>query len=196
VLKERAETLCTVARESGFPVWLATGMVSIGRVMLEDGDWERGAAMMREGLKLVRDAGGELIYLYLLMLFAEGCLVHRRSAEGFETLELAFEGIRQNDMRLTEAELYRLRGDFILLDGNDQAKAEEEYRTAIRIAQEQGAKAWELRAATSLGRLMMASGRRIEARDVIASVYGWFTEGFETRDLKHAKELLREVSAS
>jgi class 3 adenylate cyclase/tetratricopeptide (TPR) repeat protein len=194
VLKERAETLCTVARESGFPVWLATGMVSIGRVMLEDGEWERGAAMMREGLKQVRDAGGELIYLYLLMLFAEGCLVHRRSVEGFETLELAFEGIRQTDMRLTEAEMYRLRGDFVLLDGNDQGKAETEYRIAIRIAQEQGAKSWELRAATSLGRLMIANGRRIEARDLIAPVYGWFTEGFETQDLKRAKELMREAS--
>jgi len=84
-------------------------------------------------------------------------------------------------MRLTEAEIYRLLGDFILLEGNDQTKAETEYRSAIRIAQEQGAKAWELRAATSLARLMMATGRRIEARDLIAPVYGWFTEGLRRK---------------
>src|SRR6202050_3258381 len=192
--KPRAESLRTVARESGFPVWQACGTASMGRVLMEEGDWDGGHALMREGLSQVRSAGGELVYLYLLSLYAEGCLLHRKITEGTRTLDELAEGMQRTEMRMLESEIPRIRGELILLDNQNAAAAEELFRTALRIAGEQGAKSWELRAANSLGRLMMAAGRRDEARDLIAPVYAWFTEGFETGDLKEAKELLREAS--
>ena len=91
--------------------------------------------------------------------------------------------------RWLEAELYRLKGQLLLRRGHAEA-AEDRYREALRIAREQEAKLWELRAAVSLARLCRDQGRRTEARDLLAPVYGWFTEGFDTPDLKEAKALL------
>ena len=91
------------------------------------------------------------------------------------------------------AELYRHKGRLLLLQGQSEA-AEGLYCIALSIAKEQEAKLWELRAATSLARLRHAQGRRAEARDLLAPVYGWFTEGFDTPDLKEAKALLDELA--
>ena len=96
-------------------------------------------------------------------------------------------------MRWLAAELYRLKGQLLLRLGHSQA-AEEQYRKALSIAQEQEAKLWELRAAVSLARLRRDLGRRAEGADVLAPVYGWFTEGFDTPDLKEAKVLLDELT--
>ena len=97
--------------------------------------------------------------------------------------------------RWYEAELYRLRGDFALSGSSrDESRADEDYSTAKRIAQQQGSRLLELRATTSLSRLWYGKGRRAEARDLLAPVYGWFTEGFGTPDLKEAKALLEELS--
>ena len=95
--------------------------------------------------------------------------------------------------RWTLAETLRLRGDVLAAMG-DRAGAEAGYREAIAIAQRQSAKLWEFRAATSLARLWRDQGKRAEARDLLAPVYGWFTEGFDTRDLKEAKGLLDELA--
>jgi len=91
--------------------------------------------------------------------------------------------------RWLAAELNRHKGQLLLRQGHSEA-AEELYRKALGIAREQEAKLWELRAATSLARLRRDQGRRVEARDLLAPVYGWFTEGFDTPDLKEAKVLL------
>ena len=90
------------------------------------------------------------------------------------------------------AETLRLRGDLLVQTG-DRTAAEASYREALALAQEQSAKLWELHAATSLARLWREQGRRSEARDLLAPVYGWFTEGFDTADLKEAKALLDEL---
>jgi predicted ATPase len=94
--------------------------------------------------------------------------------------------------RFLEAELNRHKGQLLLRQGNSGA-AEELYRKALRIAVEQEAKLWELRAAASLARLRRDQGRHTEARDLLAPIYGWFTEGFDTQDLKEAKALLDEL---
>ena len=148
---------------------------------------------MREGLALARSAGGELIYLYLLSLYAEACVLHRKIAEGTRTLDELLAGMRKTDMRMLEPENHRLRGELLLLDGKSAREAEELFRTALRIAGAQGAKSWELRAASSLARLMLTQGRHDEARGLIEPVYNFFTEGLGTGDLLEAKALLQQA---
>jgi predicted ATPase len=100
--------------------------------------------------------------------------------------------VERTGERWFTAELYRHKGQLLLQQGHSEA-AEELYRKALGIAQEQEAKLWELRAATSLARLCRDQRRRAEARDLLAPIYGWFTEGFGTPDLKKAKALLDEL---
>ncbi len=93
------------------------------------------------------------------------------------------------------AELHRLQGElFLRKEEPDLTRAEQSFRQAIRLAQEQGAKLWELRAIVSLARLLNQQGKRNEARAMLADIYNWFSEGFDTADLKDAKALLDELS--
>jgi predicted ATPase len=101
--------------------------------------------------------------------------------------------VERTGERWLEPELYRHKGQLLLRQGHLEA-AEELYRKALGIAVEQEAKLWELRAAVSLARLRLDQGRRAEARDLLAPVYGWFTEGFDTQDLKDAKALLDKLA--
>jgi tetratricopeptide (TPR) repeat protein len=192
--KAQAESLRTVARENGFPIWQACGTASMGRVLMEEGDWEQGDPLMREGLTQARGAGGELIYYYLLNLYAEACVLHRKIDEGYRVLDELLEGLQKTDLRMLESENHRLRGELFLLDGKNASGAEERFRTALRIAGAQGAKSLELRAANSLARLMLNQGRHDEARALIEPVYNFFTEGFTTGDLKEAKALIQQSS--
>jgi predicted ATPase len=108
-------------------------------------------------------------------------------------LDDALRIVGRTGARWLEAELNRHKGQLLLRQGQTEA-AEELYRKALGIAQEQEAKLWELRTAASLARLRRDQGRRAEARDLLAPVYGWFTEGFDTPDLKDAKALLAELA--
>ena len=103
----------------------------------------------------------------------------------------ALRAVEDTGQHFYEAELYRLKGAFLLqLSADNQPEAETCFQQAMTIAQEQDAKAWELRTATSLARLWQHQGKRQEARDLLAPIYTWFTEGFETPDLQDAKALL------
>jgi predicted ATPase len=108
-------------------------------------------------------------------------------------LDEALQTVERTGERWFAAEVNRHKGQLLLRHGQSEA-AEELYRNALGIAEEQGAKVWELRAAVSLARLRRDQGRRSEARDLLAPVYGWFTEGFDTPDLKEAKALLDELA--
>jgi predicted ATPase len=108
-------------------------------------------------------------------------------------LDAALQIVERTGGRWLEAELNRHKGQLLLRQGHSEA-AEELYRKALSVAEEQRAKLWELRAAVSLARLRRDQGRRAQARDVLAPVYGWFTEGFDTPDLKEAKALLHELA--
>jgi predicted ATPase len=110
-------------------------------------------------------------------------------------LDDALHMVEHTGERWFAAELYRRKGQLMLPQGHAEA-AEEFYRKALSLAREQEAKLWELRAAVSLARLRRDQDRRAEARDVLAPVYGWFTEGFETPDLKEAKALLGDLVKS
>jgi len=114
--------------------------------------------------------------------------------EGLNCLAEAAQIIESTDERIAEADVYRLRGDLLNATG-DQAAAEESYHQALAVARRQSAKLFELRAATSLARLWRHQGKPQQARELLAPIYGWFTEGFDTLDLKEAKALLEQLKA-
>ena len=127
-----------------------------------------------------------------MALLARACEIAGQFEEAVTLSDDALQIAERTGERWFAAELYRHKGQLLLRQGHSEA-AEELYRKALSIAEEQEAKLWELRAAASLARLRRDQGRRAEARDVLAPVYGWFTEGFETPDLKEAKALLDEL---
>jgi hypothetical protein len=125
---------------------------------------------------------------------AEVYLQHNRQQDGLKEVGVALELSRNMGNAINNAELLRLKGELLLLSGNGAAKeAAECFRNALEIARRQSAKSWELRATTSLARLLRDTGRRDEARTMLAEIYSWFTEGFDTADLKDAKQLLNEL---
>jgi len=164
---------------------------------------------MQQGLDALHATGAALRRPYYLAVLAEGYAQAQQVKEGLTLLTTALETIHTSAERLHEAELYRLRGQLTLqqcqgtgatspgacqqfLTCSTQAEAEAEacFLKACAIARRQQAKSWELRAAISLSRLWQRQGKRHEARDLLASIYTWFTEGFDTVDLQEAQGLL------
>jgi len=125
----------------------------------------------------------------------EGLLVAKRADDGLRAVGEGLRDLEANRRQWDHAELYRLKGELLLLQNAGATETESCFREAIEIAQRQWAKSWELRATMSLARLLGKQNRREEARTMLAEIYGWFTEGFDTADLKEAKELLDELSA-
>jgi len=142
-----------------------------------------------------RATGSVLTTAFALTLLAEACNRLDRTTEGLSYLTEAEQIIETTNDAFAEAELHRVRGDLLNANG-DVAGAELSYQQAIAIAKRQSAKMFELRASTGLARLWRDQGKREEARELLAPVYGWFTEGFDTRDLKEAKALLGACPSS
>ena len=130
-----------------------------------------------------------------ISLLAAACEIAGQVEEGLTLLDDALQIVQKTGERWFAAELNRHKGQLLLRQGHSEA-AEKLYRKALRIAEEQKAKLWELRAAASLARLRRDQGRHAEARDLLAPVYGWFTDGFDTPDLKEAKALLDELGGA
>ena len=132
---------------------------------------------------------------YFLALRAEAYLRAGQRDESLAAVDQALDFVRESGERWWEAEVYRLRGEVLLARrARDRSNAEECFRRALRVARKQTARSLELRAATSLARLWRKQGKRAEAHDLLAPVYGWFTEGFDTPDLIDAKALLDALS--
>ncbi len=191
-LNERAEELVAVATEQGFPFWVAAGTVFRGWVKVKNGDVTKGLSLLRSGLAAQRATGAEL-NAPLLSHLARACEIAGHIGEGLAHLNDALQIVDRTGERWLAAELNRHKGRMLLTQGHAEA-AEELYCKALSIAEEQEARLFELRAAVSLARLRRDQGRRAEARDLLAPVYGWFTEGFATPDLKEAKALLGALS--
>jgi predicted ATPase len=139
--------------------------------------------------------GSRLFTPFFLTLLAEALALAGKIEDALATLEDALAQAAVSGARGWDAEIHRLRGEFAgRFPYPDPAKAEESFRTALATAREQGTRGYELRAATSLARLWGEQSRRAEARELLAPLYGWFTEGFDTADLKDAKALLDELS--
>ncbi len=155
---------------------------------------------MRQGLDAQRATGAEVGRPCLLALLAEAYGKVGQAEEGFAVLAEALAIVHKNGERWYEAELYRLKGELTLAQSSVQSlesrvkEAEECFHKAIEIAHRQQAKSLELRAVMSVSRLWQQQGKKDEARQMLAEIYGWFTEGFDTKDLQEAKALLEELS--
>ncbi|HXZ88129.1 MAG TPA: hypothetical protein VEF07_06135, partial [Candidatus Binataceae bacterium] len=144
----------------------------------------------------LRSVGEELGRPYLLTLLAEVCIGVSRFDEVAGALEEARVAAEEREERSHEAEIYRLSGESLLSQHHSNATETRNcFRCAIEIARDQSARWWELRATTSLARLLTSQGRRDEARAMLAEIYNWFTEGFDTADLKDAKALLDRLES-
>jgi len=192
-LNERAAQLVAAATEQGFPVYGAMGTIHRGWVMVKNGDVTRGISLLRSGSAAYRATGTEMWTPHNTTLLAQACEIAGQIEEALAMLDDALQIVERTRARWFEGELNRHKGRLLLKKGHTEA-AEELYFKALRIAVEQEAKLWELRAAASLARLWGEQGRRAEARDLLASVYSWFREGFDTADLKEAKALLDELA--
>jgi class 3 adenylate cyclase/predicted ATPase len=194
--QELAETLLAFATEQVFPFFAAHSMVFRGWALVEHGQSEEGIAQLREGLIAYRATGAELESSHWLGLLAEVCRHTGKAEEGLRVVAEAFDHIAQSGIVYYEPELQRLEGELRLChDPADAQKAEACFRRALAVARQQQAKSWELRAVMSLARLWRDQGKPQQARELLAPVYGWFTEGFDTRDLKEAKALLDELAS-
>ena len=192
-LDHRADELVAVATEQGVPWWRTVGTIYRGWVTAKNGDVVEGMSLLRSGRAAYRASGAELLMPHHTALFARACDIAGQIEEAVTALDDALQIAGRTGECWLDAELNRHKGQLLLSQGNSEA-AETLYRKALSIAEEQGAKLWELRAAASLARLRRDQGRHAEARDLLAPVYGWFTEGFDTQDLKEAKALLYELA--
>jgi predicted ATPase/class 3 adenylate cyclase len=188
-LDERAAQLIALATDQGFPFWRAMGAIYCGWVKVKNGNVTEGISLLRSGSTAYRATGAELYMPHFVALLAGACEIAGQVEEAVILLDDALQIVERTGERWFAAELNRHKGQLLLRQGHSRG-AEELYCKALDIAEEQGAKLWELRAAASLARLRRDQGRPAEARDLLARVYGWFTEGFTTPDLKAAKMLL------
>jgi predicted ATPase len=192
-LDERAGQLVAVSNEQGFPQYRAMGTVYRGWAAVTSGNVAEGMSLLRSASAAFRANGAESWTPYYTSLLAGACEIAGQVEEAAILLDNALQIAEKTGERWFAAELNRRKGQLLLRQGHSES-AEELYRKALSIAEEQQAKLWELRAATSLARLHRDQGRRGEARDLLAPVYGSFTEGFDTADLKDAKRLLDELT--
>jgi predicted ATPase len=184
---EQAEAALGLAREHGFAFLVALATILRGWALVEQGQGEAGLTQIGQGLAALRATGSET-RPYLIVLAAAYGRVGQRE-EGLRVAEEALAISRR------DAGLYRLKGELLLTrSAEHQAEAECCFCQALEIARRQGGKSHELRAAMSLARLWQQQGKRTDAYELLAPIYGWFTEGFDTADLQEAKALLEELS--
>jgi class 3 adenylate cyclase/predicted ATPase len=190
-----ANECIALANEHGFPFWVGFGLIVQGWVVAHSGDPTTGVARIREGLGAAEATGAGNFKPLHLGLLAEALALAGEIDNGISVLDEALTASAGSGLRCADAELHRWRGELVRqLPRPDLAQAEESFRTALEIARKQGTRGYELRAAVSLARLCRDQGRRTEARNLLAPVYGWFTEGFDTADLKDAKTLLDQLA--
>jgi len=193
--RERADAAIALGREQGFPQFFAWGTVWRGWSLAHQGQCEEGIAQIHQGIAAYRATGGGATWPYCLALLAGAYGQVDQAEEGLSVLTEALTIVDKTGEGFYEAEVYRLKGELLLMrDDSSGAEAEGCFQRAIEIARKQSAKSWELRATTSLARLLAEQGQRDEARAILGEIYGWFSEGFDTADLKDAKALLEELS--
>jgi predicted ATPase/DNA-binding winged helix-turn-helix (wHTH) protein len=209
-VQEHAEAALTLAIQQGAVLWEMFGAILRGWALTEQGQVEEGIAHLRQGLAAHRGTGTEAEQPHRLAMLVEAYRKAGQTEEGLALLDEALAEVDKNGERFYEAELYRLQGELLLtqeiksqkakgksqklLTPGPQSEAEACFHKAIDIARRQRAKSWELRAVMSLVRLWRQQGKKEEARQMLAEIYGWFTEGFGTADLQEAKALLEALN--
>jgi len=194
-LEVRAGELIASATEHGFALYRAQGAIFSGWAKVNFGEVSEGHRLLRDGLDAYRATGSEVWMPHYRALLAMASEIAGQPDEAAASLEDALRIVERTGERWFEAELNRYKAE-LLLGRGDAKGAEELFREAMRIAREQQAKMWELRSALSLARLYSNWGRPGDAHDILAPVYGWFTEGFNMSDLSEAKALLEELSGT
>jgi len=220
-MRARAEETITLSTEHGFPYFSLESAVLKGWTQAQQGQTEVGIVQMCQGMNALQDMGIESTRPYHLALLAEVYGEIGQAAEGLTLLAEALAQVDKTGERFYEAELYRLKGQLTLQSkvprsrrvGNaqqpvsiaeavpvgrthptEESEAEECFLKAIDIARKQQAKSFELRASTSLARLWQQQAKQAEAHKLLSEVYNWFTEGFDTKDLREARTLIEELS--
>ena len=200
----------SLSTEQGFPDWLAVATMQRGGALAMQGHEAEGIAQIHQGLDVLRAVGVELARAHWLALLAEAYGHVGQTQEGLNVLAEALATVHNRGGRWWEAEIYRLKGELLLqsevqglesgglnpdagLQTRD-AEAEACFRQALDITRRQQAKSLELRTALNLSRLWQQQGKQDEARELLAPIYGWFTEGFETADLQEAKAWLESLA--
>lgn len=192
---DSAQEIVAVSDEHGFRDSLAIGNIMRGWCLASLGQAAEGIPLLHEGLTVCRAGGRKLMMPFFLMTLAEAYGMAALPQQGLDRLAEVSKLVETTHERWVEAEMHRLRGR-LLLSMDEHAVAEDSYRRALEVAQGQGARFWELRAALDLGCLWRDQGKRTEVRDLLSPILGRFTEGFDTRDLKAAKTLLDELAAN
>jgi class 3 adenylate cyclase/predicted ATPase len=192
--QELAEAMISLSSEHGMHDWLTGGTIQRGQALAEQGREEEGIVQMREGLAAAQSIGMKVSRPGLLGGLARAYGEVGQVDEGLAALAESLALVQKTGERLHEAEQYRIKGELLLKRAApDEHEAEACFHKAKDIAQHQSAKFYELRVATSLARLWQKQGKKEEARKLLADIYGWFTEGFDTAALKEAKALLAEL---
>jgi predicted ATPase len=189
---EHSTALLELARKQKFDLWAAGATVIKGWAIAHQGQGAAGAAAIQRGLAQWASSGAEWMRPFFLSLLAEACALSGHVRRGLGALDEALATVERTGECWPDAELHRLRGHFLaaLPASGKPDEASAAFQRAIQIARRQSAKSWELRAATSLARLWRDQGKPADACDLLVPVYAWFTEGFETPDLREAKALL------
>jgi predicted ATPase len=189
------EAIMALSRDQGFTLWVAWGMILQGWELSEQRQGPEGMAQIREGIAAWRATGAELFHPHFLTILARAYAEGGQATEGLSTVAEALALINSSGERLYEAELYRLKGELLLQQApTHDDEIETCFCRALEVAHRQQAKSLELRGAISLGRLWQRQGKRTEARELLAPIYGWFTEGFDTVDLQEARALLEALT--
>jgi len=191
-LEGSSEELMPLSNEK-VPAWSGGGTTRRGEALAMLGQVQEGIAQMREGMAALQSVGVRGYLPGILCSLAEAQAKAGQPEEGLTTLAEALALVEETNEHYWEAELYRLKGELLLMQGDD-AEAEASFYKAVEVARRQSAKSWELRATVSLCRLWRKQGRVDEARQMLAEIYNWFTEGFDTPDLQEARALLEELS--
>jgi predicted ATPase len=199
VVQQQAEAAITLSTELDMPLWRAYGLILRGWTLTERGAFEAGIAQIRRGLDASQATGAAWFLPYFLSLLAEAYGKAGQANEGLHVLREALALAHQHGEVFYEAELHRLTGELLLHAERGVRSAEGTpeacFRRALDIARRQQAKSLELRAAMSLSRLWRQEGKHDDAGAVLAPIYDWFTEGFDTADLRDAKALLDALEA-
>ena len=194
LLLARAEDLQAHCAEHVLPYFAAVASVHRGSALSRLGSTDQGLALVAKGLAAYR-ATGALVHVPRFLLLLADCYRNAgEPQEGLKYIDEAAHLIEATQIRSAEADMYRRRGEFLLVVG-DRAAAEASFLQAIDVARRQKAKLFELQAASMLAQFWRDQGKRAEARDLLDPIYNWFTEGFDAPDLKDAKALLDELTS-
>jgi predicted ATPase len=193
--KAEADELAALADEKGALLWKAWGMMNQGCVLALTGKASDAVHKITSGITAVQPTGATLWMPFRLSHLTRAYAELGQFDDAWRCIDEAMTAMETTKEKWSEAEVHRTAGEIALkLPEPDAVRAEAYFERALTVARQQQAKSWELRAAMSLARLWRDQGKPQQARDLLAPVYGWFTEGFDTRDLKEAKALLKELA--